>query len=774
MNSVAGANPPSDNGTGDFAVSGEGSYEYKDHVLFIYSGSLTVSGATDTDRIVIDGNAAVTLNSVSIAAANAPAVALTGGSSVSLRLSGSSYLSGGGNYAALEVGASPNGSLASVILGGKGSLTAVGGEGSAGIGGSMGRSSALCGNIRINSGEVTALGGDGAAGIGSGYHQISNAGSRIPAAVCGSIVIDGGIVTAEGGESAAGIGGGIGADKVLVTISGGEVTAVGGASERGLKQGGAGIGSAYYGGYDPKSELYYVSTETSIQISDSKVTAVGGWGASGIGSGADDPAGEYGAHPQARAEISIADSQLYAYADGTKFAVDSKSGGGTSTASAPGGPIIGVLQGTFVNNGSLEGQAVQVVSADAAEYHSLQLPAGYRSFAVNVGGADGYQVKNSAGDTAYALSSDEYAAGENGAQAAVLYAAGTFSDAFYLYAPAPTAALKTVKTAGRGMLLGAADGERGDGSEATSKTLAVQIIWEDDNDAATKRPESVTVTLLINGEAAEDPVPLVLNADENWAGEFADLPLADDNGEDITYTVSQNSVDSYETAAPELSADGGTYTITNTYSPEPSPETSPEPSTEPSPEPSASPSPSPTTAPKPATIRYATDDLPVKKLLVGRTPPKDETFRFTLKAVSTNVSGLKGKLPMPSGSQNQQKTVKLKGPGETEFGLITFTKPGTYIYQVQEVNDKKSGYTYDSSVYTVTYEIRQEGNDLFGVRDITKGGRSVASCIFVNGYSTRPRTGDNRNAALWGAVAGLALCGVMVPAVILLRKRKRK
>ena len=105
---------------------------------------------------------------------------------------------------------------------------------------------------------------------------------------------------------------------------------------------------------------------------------------------------------------------------------------------------------------------------------------------------------------------------------------------------------------------------------------------------------------------------------------------------------------------------------------------------------------------------------------------------------------------------------------------MTFTAPGTYVYTVQEVNDKASGYTYDNSVYIVSYEITQTGNDLYGVRTITKNNRSVASCIFVNGYSTRPKTGDDRNAVLWGAITGLALCGVVIPVVLLTRKHKRK
>ena len=386
--------------------------------------------------------------------------------------------------------------------------------------------------------------------------------------------------------------------------------------------------------------------------------------------------------------------------------------------------------------------------------------------------ADGYQVKNSTGDTAYALGSDEYAAGENDAQAAVLYAAGTFSDAFYLYAAAPKAAVKTIKTAGRGMALAAAAGE-GEGGEGgggedddtgeSTKTLSVKVVWEDDNDAAGKRPESVTVTLLINGEAGEGPQTLVLDAEHDWSGSFTGLPPEDGDGKEIIYSVSQEEIESYTAT---MAAEGDVITVTDTYE-APS---EPEPSTAPSPEPSTAPSPSPS----PATIRYATDNLPVKKLLVGRTPPKDETFRFTLTAVSTSVSDLKGKLPMPSGAKDQKKTISLKGPGETEFGLMTFTAPGTYTYQVREVNDKASGYTYDDSVYTVTYEIRQEGNDLRGVRTVTKSSRTVASCIFVNGYSTRPKTGDNRNAALWGVITGLALCGVLVPAVILLRKRRRK
>lgn len=52
--------------------------------------------------------------------------------------------------------------------------------------------------------------------------------------------------------------------------------------------------------------------------------------------------------------------------------------------------------------------------------------------------------------------------------------------------------------------------------------------------------------------------------------------------------------------------------------------------------------------------------------------------------------------PMPSATEVQNTGSSFA------FGTIEYTEPGTYVYHISEVNDGKTGYTYDGTVYDVT------------------------------------------------------------------------
>lgn len=92
----------------------------------------------------------------------------------------------------------------------------------------------------------------------------------------------------------------------------------------------------------------------------------------------------------------------------------------------------------------------------------------------------------------------------------------------------------------------------------TPETTSVsgQKVWDDANNQDGKRPESIKVRLLANGtEVATKDV----TAADNWAYNFTDLPKYA-NGEEIVYTVTEDTVADYTTAI------NGT-TITNSYKP---------------------------------------------------------------------------------------------------------------------------------------------------------------------------------------------------------------
>ena len=93
--------------------------------------------------------------------------------------------------------------------------------------------------------------------------------------------------------------------------------------------------------------------------------------------------------------------------------------------------------------------------------------------------------------------------------------------------------------------------------ETTS--ITVTKTWDDADNQDGKRPESIIVNLLANGEIAASQTVI---ADEagNWTYTFKDLPKYA-NGKEITYTVTEEAVEGYET-----SVDG--FNITNTYTTE--------------------------------------------------------------------------------------------------------------------------------------------------------------------------------------------------------------
>lgn len=98
----------------------------------------------------------------------------------------------------------------------------------------------------------------------------------------------------------------------------------------------------------------------------------------------------------------------------------------------------------------------------------------------------------------------------------------------------------------------------------------VTKVWDDDSNRDGVQPASVTVRLTRgDSTGAQVPVegvaPLVLSADDNWAGTFKDLDEYDD-GEPIAYGVVEDAVEGY-TSQVTGSAERG-FVITNHHEPE--------------------------------------------------------------------------------------------------------------------------------------------------------------------------------------------------------------
>ena len=103
----------------------------------------------------------------------------------------------------------------------------------------------------------------------------------------------------------------------------------------------------------------------------------------------------------------------------------------------------------------------------------------------------------------------------------------------------------------------------------------------------------------------------------------------------------------------------------------------------------------------------------------------DGAFTFSLKGVSADTAQEDMAVPMPeSGKDTAQNT----DAGIFQFGEIVYTVPGTYVYEISEVNQGQEGYTYDRSVYQVTVTVTDEGGQL---RAQTAG---LDKVVFNNSY----------------------------------------
>ncbi|MBS4202392.1 Cna B-type domain-containing protein [Bacillus sp. FJAT-49732] len=92
--------------------------------------------------------------------------------------------------------------------------------------------------------------------------------------------------------------------------------------------------------------------------------------------------------------------------------------------------------------------------------------------------------------------------------------------------------------------------------------IGVTKKWNDDNDSAGSRPESITVDLLQNGTKLKDAT-ISPDNNGNWTQTFTGLDAVDSNGKKYTYTVVEQPVDNYQREGITGNAVEG-FVITNT------------------------------------------------------------------------------------------------------------------------------------------------------------------------------------------------------------------
>ena len=103
----------------------------------------------------------------------------------------------------------------------------------------------------------------------------------------------------------------------------------------------------------------------------------------------------------------------------------------------------------------------------------------------------------------------------------------------------------------------------------TPETMDISVIkeWKDGDNKDKIRPESIMVQLCVNGDPINDQV-LILSDINNWTGAFKDMPVYE-NGEKISYTITENEVDGYTAEISGSAKDG--FVITNSHTPKDDP-----------------------------------------------------------------------------------------------------------------------------------------------------------------------------------------------------------
>lgn len=211
----------------------------------------------------------------------------------------------------------------------------------------------------------------------------------------------------------------------------------------------------------------------------------------------------------------------------------------------------------------------------------------------------------------------------------------------------------------------------------------------------------------------------------------------------VTYRVEEASVNGYSTTIANSDGDNradgegsitanqqSTVEFTNTYSADP--------------------------------ITLPSDAIQVEKIVEGA--PAYENFTFSIALSESNAGPEDG----VTGVENNTATIsmddlQLQGDADRasaigSFGPITFTKPGTYRFDIQETNsDGRTGWTYDNdSTRTVIVTIIDDGEGHLtlaqenGIVYQNADGTAADSASFTNSYETQPTTVNGNDIGLGG------------------------
>ncbi len=109
-----------------------------------------------------------------------------------------------------------------------------------------------------------------------------------------------------------------------------------------------------------------------------------------------------------------------------------------------------------------------------------------------------------------------------------------------------------------------------DGYEITNTHIPETVkisgikVWDDENDYDNIRPESITVNLMANGVKVDS---VTVTEEDDWAWSFSDLDKFDKEGQEIIYSVEEETVEGYDD--PDILKVGDNdFVIVNSHTPE--------------------------------------------------------------------------------------------------------------------------------------------------------------------------------------------------------------
>lgn len=183
-----------------------------------------------------------------------------------------------------------------------------------------------------------------------------------------------------------------------------------------------------------------------------------------------------------------------------------------------------------------------------------------------------------------------------------------------------------------------------------------------------------------------------------------------------------------------------------------------------------------------------TVDIPVEVQTSRAGLPAEAEYGAVIEAVTEGA-------PMP------EETAVPFTEGKAKLGPITYTVPADYQYRVYQKAEEQEDITFDSTIYTVTVRVvnDKEGGLTAEVWAVREGSTEKAeSVLFTNVYdppeetetemqtepgtetetetemkkqASGPKTGDETNLTLWGALLGASALAALILAW---QKRRRR